>query len=419
MSPSSLAARRLLPLALAWLAVLARPAGADGDPGYEVTPQPVTAAEVLRTDVLQGPHHKVRQNVVADDFLYRFEMESDYGLFTATGKRMAAERAKEVEAIARLLAMDGGGEAAKALAGRLKALPTAAVELVKDPVGSVEAMGQGVGRTLGRVGDFFGSRKATAYEGQAASGADDALFGADRRKLAFEMDVDPYSTNPKLQTCLTEIARARRAGTFGVDLAGMAVPGGAGIALSVVKMRDDVKGLLRDHTPAELDRLNDEKLAKRGVPAYLRREFAAARALSPSHRTAIAVGAERLEGVSEVGALIAASLTATDEAHAMFQAQQAALLAYQHVRVEPVKSLDVLGTLVVATLASGRLAVYAPVDFVSWTPAVEKAARGLLSLPAAATAPSRDLYLTGKASPRAAAALQAMGFTLREGFVPR
>ena len=391
------------------------PVRADDASGYEV-PAPVTTADILRPDVLAGPRHRVRPTAAPVDFLYLFEMESDYGLFKVEGRRLLAERAKEVETLAKLLAMDQGGEFMKSLGGRVTALPGAAVELVTDPKGSVEAMGKGMDRTLGRVGDLFGGRKKTESEG---SGIDDALFGQEKRKLAYELDLDPYSSNPRLQTVLDEVARARGAGRLALDAASYAVTGPASYALSVVKMRDDVKGLLRDHTPAELDRLNDKKLERRGVAPYLRRAFAAHRSLSPTHRTAIAAAIAALEGVADAGPVVAASLTAEDEPSALVRAQQAVLLAHHHQGRERLRALDVLGGVVVAFTASGRAVVYTAVDVVPWTEAIDRVARALLAIEGVAAAPSRDLYATGLVTPRATTELGRLGFAVQSGYVPR
>lgn len=397
------------------LALAAPLAPVRADEAYEDV-APAVAADILRPEVLAGPRHRVRPTAEPRDFLYRFEMESDYGVFTAVGRRMVAERAKEVETMAKLLAMDGGGEFMKALGGRVAALPGAAVDLITDPVGSVEAMGKGVERTLGRVGDLFGGRKKTASE---KGGLDDALFGQEKRKLAFELDVDPYSTNPRLQTLLDEVARARGAGRLALDAASYAVTGGASVALSVVKMRDDVKGLLRDHTPAELDRVNDERLARRGVAPYLRRSFAAQRWLSPTHRTIIASAISRLEGVADAGAIVAASLTAEDEPSAVVRAQQAMLLAHHHAQREPLRAFDAIGGVVVGFTVSGRVVVYAAVDVVAWTESTDRIARALLAVDGVATAPSRDLYVTGLVTPTATAALGRLGFATTSGYAPR
>ncbi len=410
-SPACLA----LASALVLLPLAPRAACGDGDAGYEV-PAPVVTADILRPEVLAGPRHKVRPTAAPVDFLYLFEMESEYGLFKVEGRRLVAERAKEVETMAKLLAMDGGGEFMKSLGGRVAALPTAAVDLVTDPKGSVEAMGKGVERTLGRVGDLFGGRKKSDHEG---GGVDDALFGQEKRKLAYELDVDPYSSNPKLQTLLDEVARARGAGRLGLDAASFAVTGGASVALSVVKMRDDVKGLLRDHTPAELDRQNDKKLAKRGVPAYLRRQFEAHRPLSPTHRTAIATAVGRLEGVADTGPVVAAALTAEDEPSSVVRVQQAMLLAHHHEAREGLRALDVVGGVVIGFTVSGRVVVYTAVDVVAWTAGTEGLARAILAVEGVATAPSRDLYATGLVTARATEALGRLGFAVQSGYVPR
>src|SRR3954453_10957968 len=68
---------------------------------YEELPE-LKASEILRPDVLDGPHHKVREEVFPDSGANRFTIDSHYGLFEAEGNEMLLRRVNEIDAIARL-----------------------------------------------------------------------------------------------------------------------------------------------------------------------------------------------------------------------------------------------------------------------------------------------------------------------------
>ena len=245
---------RLVVLTLSLLGAAGpRPASAGPEPF-----PPARAAEDLPPTLRSGDGFKVRDAGISDAFLTTWEMESDYGLFLCPSSRLLEVRVREVSVMAKLAKSNPEDEVVKGLQNGLVAIPTSVVRIVEDPVAVGEGVVTGAKRTLGRIGDAFGKRKATGYED---SGADAFLFSSEKRKVAAELGVDVYSTNSKLQEMLTGVAKARRAGGFGVDLAKSAVPGGAGTALSGLSFTSDMTSLLRDRTPAELDTMRAIKHA--------------------------------------------------------------------------------------------------------------------------------------------------------------
>ncbi len=405
--------RRFAGLLLAAASLAAPGVARSDDPpaGTEPWP-PARAAEALDPVLRSGEGYRVREEGRTDAFLTTWELETDYGLFVCPSRRMLEVRVHEVAAMRALL--KSGGDEAQFLSGlqtRVADVPTAMVKLVEDPVGTLEGAAEGAKRTLGRVGDMFGKRKATKYE---EGGVDSALFAQEKRKVAAELRVDVYSTNSKLQTVLGEVAKARRAGGFGVDLAKMAIPGFAGTAVSGLSTTSDMTSMLRDRTPAEIDRIVGEKFAKAGVMPQLTRQFLANPWLSPRHRTTISDAVGRLAGIGNPGALVAAAVETRTEAQALLHEEQALFLASRLTAPDPVVRLDVTGGVVVAFTASGAMLVPVPVDVVALAENVDAVLDALLAMDGADAAPSRVIESTGRATPRAVERLKARGFA----FVP-
>jgi hypothetical protein len=394
----------------ATLVLLGAGAARGGPPEADEAVAPQRSADALPASLRDGPDFHVRADGVTEGFLTRWELESRFGLFVCASRRLLEERVHEVETMAKAVGRSGESEAIAGLRGRLEQMPTTAVKLVEDPVATVGGALEGAKRTLGRVGDLFSKRKASEYE---TAGPDNLLFAAEKRKIAAELGVDVYSTNAKLQEFITELARARRMGGLAVDLAKMAVPGGAGTAVSALATTADATAIVRDSTPAEVDRFADEALDRAGVARPLRQAFLSNRALSPRHRAAIADAARRLAGVQNLGALVSAASESGNEAQALMHEQQALYLAAHHA-AEPLASLDASGGLVAAFSASGRMVVPVPVDVVSYNADVVAAVDVLLTMPGAANAPVKTIWITGKATPRARALLESRRFTVVE-----
>ena len=88
-----------------WSAVVSAVVVAGGAPvsAQEFEPLPtLRAADVLPAELLEGPHHKVEDEVVSDGVSLAFQIRSTFGDFTAPSREMAELRIAEIAAIARL-----------------------------------------------------------------------------------------------------------------------------------------------------------------------------------------------------------------------------------------------------------------------------------------------------------------------------
>src|SRR5207245_8684487 len=62
----------------------------------------LNASEILRTEILAGPHHKMREPVPTYFGANQFTIDSEFGAFEADGNEMLVRRINEINAIAQL-----------------------------------------------------------------------------------------------------------------------------------------------------------------------------------------------------------------------------------------------------------------------------------------------------------------------------
>jgi hypothetical protein len=163
-----------------------------------------------------------------ENYQYVFTANTQWGTLRIKGTTLLRVRAREMEATAKLQEI-GGGETPVNAAGRtaLKPLGTAK-GLLTQPGKTISDTFKGVGNLFGSVG---AAMEATdpRKEGIIAS----VTGGAEaRRKLAYDLDVDPYTSFKPLGEELTRLATASAIGNAGVNVGLGFVTGGAGIAIS-------------------------------------------------------------------------------------------------------------------------------------------------------------------------------------------
>jgi hypothetical protein len=412
--------------------VLALAAGATkpsmAAPDYESPPLLKAADLAFSPDLLQGPRFRVEPSVPTDGLLATFTITSDFGTFTATGPGMLGIRVGEIQALEVLEKTEKSDAFKRALDGSVKRTGKSIATAVTHPVDTVKGLPEGVGRFFERVGRSVktGTEKAGDYMqaqksgegsskgagevakdvGTAAGNAGADIIGQEssRRRVAKVLKVDPYTTNTVLDGKLNEFAWVVWAGEFGLDAGIGLVPGGMAIRIT----RTWVSDLVWDLSPGDLDVRADKQLTELGVPRDTIDRFLRQKWFTRTTRTAL------LESLRTLGPgpgrtdVIPWALTAESDAQARFMAGAVVILAAYHKTQEPVARLRVAGTLV-GQAKSGGLVVPAPVDYVAWTERVAKFA----TRPDLATR-NRQIWLTGRLSPRARDELAQLKWGVRE-----
>jgi hypothetical protein len=289
----------------------------------------------------------------------------------------------------------------------------AAVNMVTHPKETVQGLPAGVGRFFDRVqsganrlvdaasSPGSGEDRAGAIMKGGGTAARDALgYEQERRSLAKELKVDPYTSNPVLAKQLDDVAWVSFTGRLGTNVVmSVVVPGS--IVISATNFTND---LVWDTPRGDLIVHDETALKDLEVPEARARAFMKNAAIPLSVKTDLVQGLEKLGDVKGRAKVIALAATARSEQQARFLATAVRLLGKAHALDE----VTATGT-IVGREKGGGIVVPAPVDYVSWTERVARFAnRDDLK------GSERSIWLTGKMSPRARREFEALGWKLNE-----
>ena len=418
---SPLRARWVRALGLA-LGLSALPAlGAESPvapPDYE-RPPVVDASQLVPEKLLDDRRFRIDPKVPTDGLLGLFTVRGAVGRFEVRGVDLLETRVAEIPAIERLKGMSRSKVFASALGGAAARPLRAAAGMARHPMDTAKGVPGGVSRFFDRVGSGSkqlvaaatdrkadtGRRPATVA-GQAGVATRDALgYEQERRLLAKEMKVDPYTMNPVLAKQLDEVAWVSFTGRIGVGaLMAVVVPGS--FALSATSFAND---LVWDTPRGDLVVRSQKGLDALRVPAAQAQAFTKNPAFSLSVQTALVDDLQKLTDVEGRAAVITLAGSAESEEQARFVANAVHLLVQHHETRGPLAKVSARGT-VVGRERGGAVVVPGPVDYVAWTEKVAGFARR-----EDLAAPTRSLWLTGRMSPRARKEFEALGWTVHEG----
>ena len=387
--------------------------------GYETEPV-LNAKDLATPELLQGPHFTVDPKVPVKGFLERFTIRSPYGTFEAHGLHMLPIRVNEVEAIAKLDDLSKTKEFAEA-AGKAIARPvTSTVNMLVHPVDTITGFPDGVARLFDRIklgservyqaatapGQSGGERASEASKRVGMATITALGFEKERRDLAKSLGVDPYTTNPVLSEKLTDTAWVAFSGRFIIQTAtSILVP--YSMAMSAVTITNSTIY----ETPAA-DLVNNATVifGETGASDAQVQALVQNPQYSLSVLTALAMGVQRLQGVSGRDAVVIFAAAAQTQDETRFVAGAMNMLARYHEAVAPIAQVSAPGPILGRT-AAGALVVPAPVDYIAWT---ERVAR--FSLRQDIQAPEHVGFVSGRLSPLANKEFAKRNWKMYESF---
>jgi hypothetical protein len=383
---------------------------------YEELPE-LKASEILRDTILNGPHHKVREEVFPSSGANHFMIDSHVGVFEAEGNEMLARRVDEINAIAQLKEVSRTEQFKNALVTAAKSPLAAAKSIVTDPVSTITNVPKGLGKFMRRASETvkgIGQKKeSSSSEGSKAQQL--IGFSDTKRKVAISLGVDPYSTNAMLQKELDGISWANFAGGFTFKVGTMPIGGGLGAALTVTGVTSSFQDVLREKNPTDLKMMNRKILLEMGASSADIEKFLDNGAFSPSAQTAFVFNLRALEGVSNRGAFVRlAGKTSSSEADAIFCVQTAKLMGNLHKGEKPLARIALLGDFPICIAKDGSAIVALQWDYAAYTPMADKFARDFQAL-------GKDkcfVALSGVVSPRLRQELENRGVTVQDRLAP-
>jgi len=380
--------------------------------GYE-TPAVLSASKILPAELLSGPNHRVRERVTNDGYLNTYQIDSKFGTFIAVSTAMLRKRIAEINAMVVMEKVEGSKEYVDSIKeGGLDAM-TSALSLITSPVKTVSGAVQGLGAAFSRVGEsLFGAKRSASEDARIK----DAIgFSTTKREYAYQFDVDVYSDNQKLQDMLNKISWAGYAGSLTWSAAMAAVPGGAGIAMTVIGSNKLLNQIFQTTPPVALRKMNTEKLLAMGVHPEIADTFINNTVFSPREQTLLVHALSEMNGVADRGALVRLSLATQNPTIAFFRQRQAQMYVGYNKSVAPLANFIPLGGFAVSRAVNGALVVNFPADYIVWTEPMAQtmtAANQLVNeLPGVK---EKQIWLTGTLSPRARTEIQARGWQVHD-----
>lgn len=387
-------------------------AGAVGAQDFEMPPT-LRASEILPAELLKGPNHKVDQRVTNDGYMNHYTVRSRFGEFNAVSTPKLRKRIDEIAALAAMEKVRGTSEFGDAVVKGGQAALEGAKHLVTNPVGTVTGAVSGIGKIFGRVEEnLFGSKRSDYEEGRLQS-----LIGyaEQKREYAAEFGVDAYSHNQVLQDELDDISWTGYTGELVPSLALAAVPGGAGVAVSVSQNADMLNDVFRSTAPVDLRKMNREKLEAMGVNEDVAELFIDNSVYTPREQTLLVTALDAMKGVKGRTAFVKTAILADNINVTYFRQRQAQMYAAYHKKVSPIASFVPVGKLSAGKLAGGTLVFVVPVDLLSWTEQMGAFIANADAYIDQNLKPSgTQVVLAGGATELARSKLKALGWTVTE-----
>jgi hypothetical protein len=385
-------------------------------------PPVLNAKALVAPRLLRGKGFQVDEKVPTDGAMGIFTIRAsadvfreNAGTYQVRGRELLELRLAEVPAIVKLQEVSKTGTFVKAMAASGARPLEAGWNIVTNPADTVAGLPSGVGRFFDRVetgaGNLWDS-PASDKGGLERTGeiTRDALgYEQERRKLAHQLGVDPYTSNPILARKLDEVAWVSFAGRLTVSTAiSVAVPGS--MIITGVRTMDD---LVWDTPRGDLVVRVETKLEELKVPRDQITCVSHNPAVPLSLQVSVVENLSRLSGVTGRGDAVRLLCAAVTESQARFLATAVRMLADYHEKKKPITAMAAHGPLI-ARDRDGALVLPAPVDYLSWT----KRIAAFATNPDFLATPQRTLWLAGKLSARARTELAANGWTVQEAVSP-
>jgi hypothetical protein len=355
-----------------------------------------SATQAIQGVPLHGADYSIGDRVPVENFQYVFSVNTKWGPFRVNGSDLLRVRLREITATAKLEEVKGAKTAVES-AGRTALAPlNTAKDLVTRPA-------QTIGDTVRGVGHIFGTARATM---NATDPHGDRIIasvtgGASaRRKQAFNLGVDPNTSFPPLADQLKRVATASAVGATSANVGMSFVAGPAGYAIGATGTVGQVRELLRDKTPADLEKEGRDLLAAMGVSQGTMNAFYTNPNLSPTDKIVIVKVLESLGGIQGRELFVAGAAKAPSVEMGFFYRHQAMLIQQYAKRISQVRGFVGVGGAPMLMTANGTVSIL-PVDYLNWSAPLTQIA---------SASHGGELWITGNASPMATSQLSALGW---------
>lgn len=381
---------------------------------FEATPL-FRADDVLGADVVVGETYIFDVAVPNDGRMNLFSLTSPDITLRAVGNEYARERVREMNAIAAIRkvkktdAYVDGMQAA--IAGPLANVKDA----ITNPVRTIESLPGAVERLVDDISNAVGNISKDDDGGEDGQMLKDLIgYNKTKRRLAHDLGVDPYSSNPVLQSELDDLAWASFAGDATINVAVAATTSGVGLVTGTLDRVTAWDDLILENGSSTLANISRHHLTAMGLDPQSSDSFLANSHYSVSLQTRLVQALAVLQGVAGRDSFIALANAAAGEDDARFHQRTAEIIGAYHQQERPIERLLIEGETALFVDADERTILPLAADYLVWTRQTAKGMTGILSATGA-----RSVWLTGKVSPLTRQRLSAAEIDIQEAAFSR
>jgi hypothetical protein len=377
-------------------------------------PTNAKASDILPADRISGPYYRIKDTVVSYGYMYRYTVDSDFGVFEVTRNGALRKLLREIPAIATLRKVSETEAFTKSLGKSVLKPLKLGESLITNPVDTVTGIPKGVGQLFSNAYTSATGKRNPAEDSQAEQLL---ALSSYKRQYAYQLGVDVYSSNPVLQKELNRVGWASVVASLSFSAAMMPL-GVPGMVVSYSRLGQQINEIVKEEPPAKLRQQNEKRLLEMGISKDTTKRFLDHPNFTPRQDTVIATSLSGLRGAKGREDFIRFILAANDEESANFVMNIAEIMKGYHETVSPIKEIKVTSGLVFARAQNSSVLIPFPVDHFFWTEQADEFVRNSIRTRKASGTPwpagGVDLWVTGTASPLARKTLEQLGIKVTE-----
>lgn len=335
---------------------------------YEKPPT-LKASHILPKKMLRGPYFEVQDTVVNNGFTNQYTVTSPFGTFKPVSTMSLGKLIPELAAIAALRKADSEKVATDSMQEAGEGTVSGLKHLFTDPGDTVKGAVAGLGKVFDRAGEAMRSKKSDT-EGSALENI--AGYSKSKREIAVDYGVDPYSRNKALQEELSYVARTDYFSGLSVGAALVFVPGTAGTILTASGTGKKLNDVLRNKPATDLRIMNRGKLLRMGANEDMADAFINKNIYSPTDQTLLVAALDEMKNTKDRIAFLNLAMFPTTPNQAYLLQRMADLQMAYDKKVGRIDRFVTLNNLALAVTAKGELLFNTPLDYVIWSPQLEK-----------------------------------------------
>lgn len=330
---------------------------AEGNEGYPV----LNSNVVLSSEYLSSTYHRVDSVDINNDY-YHFIVESDIGRFDIYSLALLKKRVNEIKTISRAINLyeQQDDEFSGELRSQLSISGDSAVDLLTAPISSAKNL---AGQIAGNLNATLAGEDAFVYQSakRASYEPKDLTTATHKRNIAFQLGLDMYTNNMRVQSFLNTVANARSAGK---------VSAGVGLSndfINIDEMDLKIKYSIKNRSLAELYSYNSERLSGIGIKESLVKNFIDHPVLSPTNKTVITAYITKLEDVSRLDKYIELASSTNNELQASLFERLSKKLWQYHSDVEKISAFSIYKGQAAAITVTGKIVFFDTADLFIWS----------------------------------------------------